>query len=51
MERAHGVVNAKDLKVFSGVPFNVVVNQHVHKLVQVKCSCILQSLSFSFSLY
>ena len=40
VERAHGVVNAKDLKVFSGVPFNVVANQHVYKLVQVKCLCI-----------
>ena len=40
VERAHGVVTAEDLKAFSGVPFNVVANQHVHKLVQVKCSCI-----------
>ena len=40
MEKAHGVVTAKDLKVFFDVPFNEVANQHVHKLVQVKCSCI-----------
>ena len=40
MEKAYGVVTVKDLKAFSGVPFNVVANQHVHKLVQVKCSCI-----------
>ena len=40
MEKAHGVVTVEDLKAFSGVPFNVVPNQHVHKLVQVKCSCI-----------
>ena len=40
VEKAHGVVIAEDLKAFSSVPFNVVANQHVHKLVQVKCSCI-----------
>ena len=33
MEKAHEVVTVEDLKAFSGVPFNVVVNQHVHKLV------------------
>ena len=36
MERAHNVVKAEDLKVFSGVPLNVVVSQHVHKIVQVR---------------
>ena len=40
VDRAHGVMIAKDLKVFTGVPFNVVANQQVHKLVQVICSCI-----------
>ena len=34
--QAHGVVNAEDLKVFSGVPLNVVASQHVHRIVQVK---------------
>ena len=40
VERANGVVTAEDLKVFSGVSLNVVMNQHVHKIVQVKCLCI-----------
>ena len=40
MERAHRVVTAEDLKAFCGVPFNVVANQQVHKLVQVTCSSI-----------
>ena len=39
VDRAHGVVTAEDLKVFSGVPFNKVASYHVHKLVQVKCLC------------
>ena len=39
MDRAHGVVTAEDLKVFSGVTFNNVASRHVHKLVQVKCLC------------
>ena len=39
VDRAHGVVNAEDLKVFSGVPFNNVASHHVHKPVQVKCLC------------
>ena len=39
VDRAHGVVTAKDLKVFSGVTFNNVASRHVHKLVQVKCLC------------
>ena len=39
VDRAHGVVTAEDLKVFTGVLFNVVANQQVHKLVQVICSC------------
>ena len=33
VERAHGVVNAEDLKVFSGVPLNTVVSQRVHRIV------------------
>ena len=40
MDRAHRVVTAEDLKVLTGVPFNVVANQQVHKLVQVICSYI-----------
>ena len=39
VDRAHGVVTAKDLMVFSGVPFNNVASRHVHKLVQVRCLC------------
>ena len=35
VERAHGVVTAEDLKVFSGAPFNEVATRHGHKLVQV----------------
>ena len=33
VDRAYGVVTAKDLKVFTDVPFNVVANQQVHKLI------------------
>ena len=33
MDRAHGVVTVEDLKALNGVPFNVVANQQVHKLV------------------
>ena len=40
MDRAHRIVTAEDLKVLTGVPFNVVANQQVHKLVQVICPCI-----------
>ena len=40
MDRAYGVVTAEDLKAFTGVPFIVVANQQVHKLVQVICLCI-----------
>ena len=36
VERAHDIVKAEDLKVFSGVPLNVVASQHVHKIMQVK---------------
>ena len=38
MDRAHGVITAEDLKVFSGVPFNTVASRHVHRLVQVSSS-------------
>ena len=41
MDRAHGLETAEDLKVFNGVPFNVVANQQVHKLVQVIFLCAL----------
>ena len=33
VDRAHEVVTAKDLKVFSRVPFNNVASRHVHELV------------------
>ena len=33
MDRAHRVVTAENLKVFTGVLFNVFTNQQVHKLV------------------
>ena len=36
MDRAHGVITADDLKVFSGVPSNTVASHHVHRLVQVR---------------
>ena len=39
VDRAHGVITAEDLKVFSGVPFNTVASRHVHRLVQVRSSC------------
>ena len=41
VDQVHGVVTAEDLKALNGVPFNVVANQQVHKLVQVICLCIL----------
>ena len=33
--RAHEVVSAEELKVFSSIPPNEVVGHHIHKLVQV----------------
>ena len=33
MERAHDVVKAEDLKVFSSMPLNVAASQHVHRIV------------------
>ena len=39
VERAHKVVTAEDLKAISSVSFNEVATRHVHKLVQVTCSC------------
>ena len=39
LDRAHGIVTAENLKVFSGVPFNTVVSRHVHRLVQVRSLC------------
>ena len=36
MDRAHGVITADDLKVFSRVPSNTVASRHVHRLVQVR---------------
>ena len=45
VDRAHGVITAKDLKVFIGVPFNTVASRHVHRLVQVRSSCVFFSHS------
>ena len=39
VDRAHGVITANGLKVFSGVPSNTVASCHVHRLVQVRSSC------------
>ena len=39
MARAHEVVTAEELKVFSSMPSNEVVGRHVHKLVQVMYLC------------
>ena len=36
VDRAHGVITADDLKVFSGVPSNIGASRHVHRLVQVR---------------
>ena len=44
MDRAHGVMTAEDLKALNGVPFNIVANQQVHKLVQVIRLCVLFSV-------
>ena len=44
MDQVHGVVTVEDLKALNGVPFNVVANQQVHKLVQVICLCVLFSV-------
>ena len=38
VDRAHGVITADDLKVFSGVPSNTMASCHVHRLVQVRSS-------------
>ena len=46
MDKAHGVMTTEDLKAFTGVLFNVVANQQVHKLVQVIGLCVLL-VSFS----
>ena len=40
MDRDHGVMTAEDLKALNGVPFNVIANQQVHKLVQVIRLCV-----------
>ena len=39
VDRAHRVITAEDLKVFSGVPSNTVASRHVHRLIQVRSSC------------
>ena len=43
VDRAHGVIIADDLKVFSGVPSNTVASRHVHRLVQVRVFFFLHS--------
>ena len=52
MDRAHGVITANDLKVFSGVPSNTVASRHVHRLVQVRFfffyTLLTDSLAFVF---
>ena len=35
---AHGIITVKDLKVFTGVPSNIVASRHIHRLVQVRSS-------------
>ena len=39
MDRAHGVITAEDLKVFTRVPSNTMASRHVHRLIQVRSSC------------
>ena len=39
VDRAHGVITAEDLKVFTRVPSNTMASRHVHRLVQVRSSC------------
>ena len=39
VDSTYGVVTVEDLKVLTGMPFNVVANQQVHKLFQVICPC------------
>ena len=41
IDRAHGLVTAEDMKALNGIPFNVVANQQVHKLVQEIRMCAL----------
>ena len=48
VDRAHGVITANSLKVFSGVPSNTVASCHVHRLVQVRSSCFF---FFFFTLF
>ena len=45
VDRAHGVITAEDLMVFTGVPSNTVASRHVHRLVQVRSSCVFFSHS------
>ena len=44
MDQAYGFVTAEDMKVLNSIPFNVVANQQVHKLVQVIRLCALSSV-------
>ena len=46
VDRAHGVITADDLKVFSGVPSNTVASRHVHRLVQVRGSFFFFFITF-----
>ena len=49
VDRAHGVITADDLKVFSEVPSNTMAGHHVHRLVQVRGNILLtDGLGFIF---
>ena len=52
VDRAHGVITADDLKVFSRVLSNTVASRHVHRLVQVRFfffyTLLTDSLAFVF---
>ena len=50
VDRAHGVITAEDLKVFTRVPSNTVASRHVHRLVQVRSSCVFFFSHFLLSL-
>ena len=50
VERAHEVITAKDLKVFSGMPSNEVVAHHIHKFIHVIYLCNFSLFFFFFCL-
>jgi len=51
VERAHNIVKAEDLKVFSGILVNVVASQHVHKIMQVRLFITFSLVSSSIFFY